>query len=87
MDYLGEHQACSVKLDSPSSVVALHWKPPPQMRYKINVDGTVFGAQKVCGVSVLIRDAEDRVVGAFSKKIKASLRVVEVEAKAIVVEL
>ena len=60
-----------------------HWIPPPPQHYKINVDGAVFGAQKAAGIGILVRDAEGRVIGACSKKIKAPLGAVEVEAKAL----
>ena len=46
------------------------------------MNGTVFAAQKVAGVGVLIRDAKGRVVGACSKKIMAPLGAVETKAKA-----
>ena len=46
------------------------------------MNGIVFAAQKATGVGVLIRDTEGRVVGACSKKIMASLGVMETEAKA-----
>lgn len=87
MDYLGEYQASPVKLATSTPVLASHWTLPPHMRYKMNVDGAVFGPQKAANVGVLIRDAEGRVVGACHKKIEAPLGAVEVEAKAFEVGL
>ena len=33
------------------------WVPPFATRYKVNVDGAVFAAQKSAGVGVLIHDS------------------------------
>ena len=59
------------------------WTPPPHTRYKINVDGIVFVAQKSAGIGVIIRDSDGSVIGACSKKLRFPLGAVEVEAKAI----
>ena len=83
MDYLLEYQACCMKVEENRPSFVEHWIPPPPQHYKINVDGAVFGAQKAAGIGILIRDAEGRVIGACSKKIKAPLGAVEVEAKAL----
>ena len=52
-------------------------------RSSVLYNGAVFGAQKAAGIGILVRDAEGRVIGACSKKIKAPLGAVEVEAKAL----
>lgn len=52
MDYLGEYQASPVKLATSTPVLASHWTLPPHMRYKMNVDGAVFGPQKAANVAI-----------------------------------
>ena len=47
----------------------------------------MFASQKITGVSVLVRDAAVKTIGALSKKIWASLKAVEVEVKAVETEL
>ena len=59
------------------------WPPPPLDKYKINMDGGVFKAQKVAGVGVLIWDCRGPVIVALSKKINAPLGPLESEAKVI----
>ncbi|XP_023897130.1 uncharacterized protein LOC112009010 [Quercus suber] len=63
------------------------WSPPPSMRYKVNVDGAVFSAQKCAGVGVMIRDSNGQVIATLSRKVNAPLGALEVEAKAIEVGL
>uniref|UniRef100_A0A7N2RE41 RNase H type-1 domain-containing protein n=1 Tax=Quercus lobata TaxID=97700 RepID=A0A7N2RE41_QUELO len=82
LEYLREYELyCEKPVVAPTKEQP-KCRPPWQGRYKINVNGTVFAAQKAVGVGVLIRDAEGRVVGACSKKIMAPLGAVETEAKA-----
>ena len=57
------------------------------LRYKVNVDGMVFSAQKFASVRVLIRDSFGQVVAAMSKKINAPLGALEAKAKAFEVVL
>ena len=73
MDYLLEYQACCMKVEEHKPRLVENWTPPPPRHYKINVDGAVFEAQKAAGIGILIRDAEGKVIGACSKKIKAPL--------------
>ena len=72
-----------MKVEEHKPVLIENWTPPPPRHYKINVDGAVFGAQKVAGIGILVRDAEGYVVGACSKRNKAPLGAMEVEAKAL----
>ena len=65
----------------------MRWSPPPTARYKMNLDGTVFKAQKSARVGVLIRDEQGQVLAALSQKINAPLGALEVEAKAVEVAL
>ena len=65
----------------------MRWSPPPPARYKINLDGLVFKAQKAVGIGVLIRDEQGRVVVVLSQKLNAPLGALEVEAKAVGVAL
>ncbi|XP_030948936.1 uncharacterized protein LOC115972837 [Quercus lobata] len=58
------------------------WIPPPVLRYKVNVDGAVFLAQKSTGVGVLIWDSYGQVIATLGKKINAFLGAMEVEGKA-----
>ena len=53
----------------------------------MNLDGTVFKAQKSARVGVLIRDEQGQVLAALSQKINAPLGALEVEAKAVEVAL
>ena len=59
------------------------WQPPKPPWYKANMDGAVFSQQKEAKVGIVIRDHHGAVVVALSKKIKAPLAAVEVEAKAM----
>ena len=63
------------------------WFPPEGSLYKVNVDGAVFSAQKESGIGVIIRDKASLVVATMSKKVKASLGLLEIEAKAFEVSL
>ena len=47
------------------------------------MDGVVFSQQKEIGIGVVIRDHHGAVVAALSKKLKAPLGAIEVEAKAM----
>ena len=69
LEYLREYQLCCEKPVATPTKEQPKWRPPQQGRYKINVDGAVFAAQKAIGVGVLIKDAKGRVVGVCSKKI------------------
>ena len=59
------------------------WQPPKPPWYKANMDGAVFSQQKEAGIGVVIRDHHGVVVAALSKKLKAPLGAIEVEAKAM----
>ena len=65
----------------------MRWSPPPPARYKMNLDGAIFKAQKSVGIGVLIHDEQGRVVVALSQKLNAPLGALEVEAKAVEVAL
>ena len=65
----------------------IRWSPSPIARYKVNVDGAVFSAQKFAGVEVMIRDSDGKVIAALSRKFNAPLGALEVEAKAFEVGL
>ena len=56
------------------------WQPPKPSWYKANMEGAVFSHQKETGIGVVIRDHHGAVVAALSKKIKALLGAIEVEA-------
>ncbi|XP_075645445.1 uncharacterized protein LOC142616482 [Castanea sativa] len=81
--YLKEYYATLERPATDLEVQVMRWSPPPPDRYKINVVGAVFKAQKAAGVGVLIRDCRGQVIAALSKKINAPLRPVEFEAKAV----
>ena len=49
------------------------WKPPPNPRFKVNVDGVVFATQKEASFGVFIWNAQGLVILALSKKRKAQL--------------
>ena len=59
------------------------WQPPKPPWFKANMDGAVFAQQQEVGVGVVIRDHFDAVVAAVSKKLKAPLGALKVEAKAM----
>ena len=65
-----------------SDSLVQRWIPTSGHMYKVNVDGTVFKAQKESRVGVIIRDANGLVVVALSKKFQAPWGPLEVEAKA-----
>nr|XP_023888919.1 uncharacterized protein LOC112000982 [Quercus suber] len=83
LDFLAEFQegGCTVFVLSTNNQT--NWLPPPPTRYKINVDGAVFAAQKLVGIGVIVRDLDGVLIGACRKKLRFPLGAVEVEAKAI----
>ena len=83
LEYLAKYQVCVEEPNKPRSVQHECWKPPSLNKFKINIDGAVFASQKTTGVSVLVRDAAVKTIGALSKKIWASLKAIEVEVKAV----
>ena len=82
VEYLMEYQVYCEKPTVAQTKEQPKWRPPQHGRYKINIDGAMFAAQKAAGLGVLIRDTEGRVVGVCNKKIMAPLGAVEIEAKA-----
>ena len=83
LEFLAEFQESNCVASGPSTTTQFSWTPPPPTRYKINVDGTVFAAQKSASIGIIIRDSDGSVIGACSKKIHFPLGAVEVEAKAV----
>ena len=59
------------------------WQPPKPPWYEANMDGAIFSQQKETGIGVVIKDHHGAVVAALSKKLKALLGAIEVEAKAM----
>ena len=82
LEYLMEYQVYCEKPTVAQTKEQPKWRPPQHGRYKINIDGAMFAAQKAAGLGVLIRDTEVRVVRACNKKIMAPLGAVEIKAKA-----
>ena len=60
--YLAEYNCANSSSVQIQRSQIVRWSPPPPARYKMNLDGAVFKAQKVVGIGVLIRDAQGRVV-------------------------
>lgn len=83
LDFLAEFQECGCAAFGPSRKTQTSWTPPPPTKYKINVDGAVFAAQKSTSVGVIIRDSDGSVIGACNKKLRFPLGAMEVEAKAV----
>ena len=81
-EFLVKFQECNGAASGPSTTTQTSWTPLPPTRYKINVDGVVFAAQKSAGIGVIM-DSNGSVIGACSKKIRFPLGVVEVEAKVV----
>lgn len=82
MQYLPEYREANNGPPKPPLVRVARWVPPPLSRYKVNVDGAVFSAQKAIGVGVLIHDSHGQVVAAMRKKINAPLGALKAKAKA-----
>ena len=59
------------------------WQPPKPSWHEANMDDAIFSQQKETGIGVVIRDHHEAVVAALSKKLKALLGAIEVEAKAM----
>ena len=64
--YLKEYYIALVRAATETEVTVARWAPPPPDRYKINMDGAVFKAQKAAGIGVLIRDCHGQVIIALS---------------------
>ena len=80
--YMEEYWAALIlPLNHPQSLDS-KWSPPQLPFYKVNVDGAVLGKQKKAGVGVVIRDHEGNFIAGLSKKFKAPLGAIAVEAKA-----
>ena len=61
----------------------IRWHPSNPPQFKINVDGVVFKDQRATGFGMVIRDSQGLVLAAMSKKIPATLAVLEAEAKSM----
>ena len=83
LEFLAEFQEGGCAASVPSTNNQTSWMPPLPTRYKINVDGAVFAAQKLVGIGVIVRDSDGSLIGACSKKLRFPLGAVEVEAKAV----
>ena len=66
---------------TPPSPMIKHWAPPPQGKYKVNVDVVVFKEQGCCGIGVVIRNDQRQLMGVMCKKVDFLLGVLEAEAK------
>ena len=58
-----------------------HWAPPPQGKYKVNIDAVMFKEQSYCGIGVVIRNDQRQLMGAMCRKVDFLLGVLEAEAK------
>ena len=85
--YLAEYRSANSSPEPIQRSQIVRWSPPPPARYKMNLDGAVFKAQKSVGIGVLIHDEQGRVVVALSQKLNAPLGALEEEAKAVEVAL
>lgn len=54
-------------------IIHKQWSPPPQGQYKVNVDATVFKEKATCGIGVVIRNYQGRIMGAMYKKVEFPL--------------
>lgn len=71
--YLQEFQEANQLVPSTVMPRVVGWSRPPIARYKVNVDGEVFSAQKCAGVGVMIRYSNGQVIAALSRKLNAPL--------------
>ncbi|XP_075669801.1 uncharacterized protein LOC142639525 [Castanea sativa] len=80
--YTEEFKAANVCMESTTPVVEVKgtWIPTPGNVFKVNVDAAICRSQKTIGVGVIIRDDMGWLEAAMSKKIYASLGVLEAEA-------
>ena len=84
--FLQEYNSTNSIPAKPKQNLIKCWSPPPGSLYKVNVDG-VFSAQKESGIGVIILDEAGLVVAVMSKKVKALLGPLEIEAKTFEVGL
>lgn len=78
--------AAAMEMSTQNELVVGHnvlWTPPRAGSVKINVDGATFAKQKNTGVGVLIRDDKGQLRAALTRKFRASLDAVGIEAKAM----
>lgn len=67
---------------TPSTPRLKRWTPPPQGKYKFNIDAAVFNDLGCCGIGVAIRNDQWQMMGAMCKKVEFLLGPLEAEAKA-----
>ncbi|XP_030479109.1 uncharacterized protein LOC115696344 [Cannabis sativa] len=63
------------------------WQPPPENKFKLNVDATLDSSRSKIGIGAIIRNSAGQVVGAMSKPAVGNFKSQEMEAKAMFVGL
>ena len=80
---LDEFQTTNHSIQQQRGTLQDFWILAPAYSYKVNVDGATFSQNQQAGVGVVVKEHEDRVMAAISKKIHQPLGPLEIEAKAM----
>ncbi|XP_030930858.1 uncharacterized protein LOC115956689 [Quercus lobata] len=83
LDYLEEFQVANHKVQITSAESECGWSLPHAPGFKVNMDAAIFENLRSVGIGVVIRDHLGSVRAAMSKKLRAMLGPLEIEAKAM----
>ncbi|KAM6547688.1 hypothetical protein CsatB_019364 [Cannabis sativa] len=70
-----------------SSTPVTKWQPPPENKFKLNVDAALDSSRTKIGIGVIVWNSDGQVVGAMSKPAVCNFKSQEMEAKAMFVGL
>ena len=70
---LDEFQTTNHSIQQQRGTLQDFWILPPAHSYKVNVDGATFSQNQQAGVGVVVKEHEDRVTAAMSRKIHQPL--------------
>lgn len=78
-----EYRAANERESCLNPAVQIKWHPPDPSRFKMNVDVAVLTTQRATGFGMVIRNLLGTVLAAMSKRIPATLAVLEAKVKSM----